>query len=118
MKFKQLNPFEIKSSIVKLLEQINSVNDVQNCLNDIDILDAQEDKTLITKLLFKELAGAKIEKIPIICFLLEHFTQKEDLIKGLWDALQNKSIQGEAKITIINLLRELDADWSYQTCEE
>lgn len=118
MKFKQLNPFELKSAIVKLLEKINSVNDIQNCLNDIETLDAQEDKTLITKLLFKELANAKIEKIPIICFLLEHFTQKDDLIKGLWEALQNKSIQGEAKITILNLLRELDADWSYESCEE
>lgn len=111
---KQLNPFELKTTLIKLLSGINSVNDIQNCLSEIELLDAQEDKTVLSKLLFKELMNADNAKIPVICFLLEHFIKKEDLVSGLWETLNNKSVKSEAKITIINLLRELDADWSFE----
>ena len=53
---KQLNPFEIKTTLTKLLCKINSVEDIRNCLDDIDLLDSQEDKSLLSKLLFKELS--------------------------------------------------------------
>ena len=72
-KFKQLNPFELKRAISNLLKKINDVSDLQNCLTDFEMLDAQEDKNLISKVLFKELINAEQAKIPIICFLLEHF---------------------------------------------
>lgn len=114
LKFKQLNPFELKSEISQLLEKINSVADVQNCLDNIDLLDAQEDNTLIRKLLFKELINSDAKKIPIICFLLEHFIEKSDLIKGYWEILQNKALSGEIRITVLNILRELDSDWSFE----
>ena len=48
-KFKQLNPFELKSAITELLGKINSVNDIQNCLADFDMLDSQEDKKTYLK---------------------------------------------------------------------
>ncbi len=117
-KFKQLNPFELKTAITELLGKINSVNDIQNCLADFDMLDCQEDKKLISKVLFKELINTNPNKIPIICFLLEHFIPKDELINKLWETLKNQNLQTEVKITILNLLRELDADWSYETCEE
>lgn len=117
-KYKQLNPFELKSAITELLAKINSVNDIQNCLADFDMLDSQEDKKLISKVLFKELVNANPEKIPVLCFLLEHFVPKDELINKLWETLKNQNLQTEVKITILNLLRELDADWSYETCEE
>lgn len=82
------------------------------------MLDAQEDKTVLAKLLFKELVNAKVEKISIICFLLERYVPKEEMINKLWETLKNQNLQSEVKITILNLLRELDADWSYETCEE
>lgn len=115
---KQLNPFELKSAITNLLNKITSVNDIQNCLEDFEMLDAQEDKKLISKVLFKELVNATEDKIAIICFLLEHYVQKDELVTKLWETLKNQDLQTEVKITILNLLRELDADWSYETCEE
>ena len=118
LKVKQLNPFELKSALIKLLEKINSVSDIENCLADIDILDAQDNKIVMAKLLFKELACASAQKIPLICFLLEHFISKEELIKGYWDMLNNKTLQPDVKITIINILRELDSDWSLENCED
>ena len=93
LKVKQLNPFELKSALIKLLEKINSVSDIENCLADIDMLDAQDNKIVMAKLLFKELACASAQKIPLICFLLEHFISKEELIKGYWDMLNNKTLQ-------------------------
>lgn len=117
-KFKQLNPFELKSAISSLLSKINSVNDIQNCLADFEMLDAQEDKKIISKVLFKELLSTEPEKIPVLCFLLEHFVPKDELITKFWETLKNQNLQTEVKITILNLLRELDADWSYESCEE
>lgn len=117
-KFKQLNPFEVKSAISNLLEKINSVNDIQNCLADFEMLDAQDDKKIISKVLFKELLNAKPEKISVLCFMLEHFVPKDELVAKFWETLKNPNLQTEVKITILNLLRELDADWSYESCEE
>ena len=50
--FRQLNPFEVKIAINELLSKINSVNDIQNCLADFDMLEAQENKEVISKILF------------------------------------------------------------------
>lgn len=115
--FKQLSPFELKFAVTELLNKINSVNDMQNCLADFEMLEQQE-KTILAKILFKELFNAKPEKFPIICFMLEHYIPKGDLINKLWAALKNQTLQTDVKITILNLLRELDSDWSYETCEE
>lgn len=117
-KLKQLNPFELKTILTNLLSKINSVRDIQNCIAEFEILDAQEDKTLLSKILFKELVNAKVEKIAIICFMLERYVPKKELINGLWETLKNQNLQSEVKITILNLLREMDSDWSYETCEE
>ena len=115
---KQLNPFELKSAVTNLLARINSVEDLKNCLDDFELLDSQPDKKIITKVLFKELTNASPDKIAVICFMLEHFVPKDELINKLWETLKNQNLQTDVKITILNLLRELDADWSYETCEE
>ncbi len=117
-KFKQLNPFELKFAVTDLLDKINAVSDIQNCLDDFELLDAQEDKKIISKILFKELTKVQKDKTPIICFLLEHFVPKDELVNKLWETLKNPNLQTEVKITVLNLLRELDADWSYEAAEE
>ena len=50
--------------------------------------------------------------------MLEHFVPKDELVNKLWETLKNQNLQTEVKITVLNLLRELDADWSYESCEE
>ena len=117
-KSKQMNPFELKSELTKLLSGINSVADIKNCIPMIEALDAQENKTVLTKLLFKELANSSNEKIPVVCFLMEHFIDRNELVSGLWDLLKGKTLPTEIKITILNLLREKDADWSYEDCHQ
>lgn len=117
-KLKQLNPFELKTILTNLLSKINSVSDVQNCIAEFEILDSQADKTLLSKILFKELVNAQVEKIAIICFMLERYVPQKELINGLWETLKNPKLESEVKITILNLLREMDSDWSYESCEE
>lgn len=114
----QLNPFELKTTLTKLLSKINSVNDIKDCLDDIDLLDSQQDKSLLSKLLFKEFSNSSKEKIPVICFLLEHFIKKDDLISGLWELMKNKNLDTDIRVMILNMLRELDADWSYDNCTD
>lgn len=116
--FKQLNPFELKHSVTELLQKLNSVSDLQGCLTDFEMLDAQENKSQLERILFKELVNAQKEKIPIICFMLEHFVPKDRLVTKFWETLKNENLQTEVKITILNLLRDLDADWSYENCEQ
>ena len=111
---KQLNPFELKTALTKILSKINSVNDIKDCLDDIDMLDSQQDKSLLSKLLFKELSNSKKEKIPVICFLLEHFISKDELIAGLWDLMKDTKLDTDVRVMVLNMLRELDADWSYE----
>ncbi len=118
MASKQLNPFEIKAVIANILEKINSADDIQNCVSDFELLDELEDKKVISKVLFKELVHTQAEKIPLICFMLEHYVPNEELINKLWETLKNRNLQTEVKITILNLLRDLDADWSYESCAE
>jgi len=116
LKAKQLNPFELKTMITKLLGKINSVADVKNCLDEIDLLDAQEDKNILKKLLLKELSCAKPDKIPVICFLAEHFIPKKELTDGYWEMLNNKKLPPDVKITILNILRETDS--SFEDCTQ
>lgn len=118
MNVKQLNPFELKTKLNKLLNEINSTNDLKNYLDDIDILNAQENKDFLSKILFKELVSSPKEKIPLVCFLLEQFTPKDKLIAGLWELMQNKTMNTDNRIMVLNMLRDLDADWSYEQCEE
>ena len=116
--FKQLNPFELKTALNKIKSKINSVNDIKDCLSDIDLLEAQEDKSLLGKLLFKELSNSPKEKISVICFLLEHFVSRDELISGLWELMKNKNLNTDIRVMVLNMLRELDADWSYDSCAE
>lgn len=115
---KQLNPFELKTALTKLLSKINSVSDIKDCLDDIDLLDSQHDKALLSKLLFKELSNSEKNKIPVICFLLEHFISKDELISGLWELMKNTNLNTDIRVMVLNMLRELDADWSYDNCAD
>lgn len=68
MNVKQLNPFELKTKLNKLLNEINSTNDLKNYLDDIDILNAQENKDFLSKILFKELVSSPKEKFRLCVF--------------------------------------------------
>ncbi len=114
---KQLNPFEIKAEIANLSEKLNSVNDFENYELHYKILDAQNDKEIISKILLKEVPRLK-DQGGLIKFLLKRYAQEELLITTLWGMVKNPMTSSLAKIFALDLLREIDANWSYETCDE
>ncbi len=115
---RQLNPFEIKSEITKLISEFTDVNDLSKFIDKIQLLDAQNDKKTISKLLFKELYNVKTDEASIICFLLERYADKEELTKKLWDLLKNNVAPNNVKIIAVNFLRGLDTNWELDTGDE
>lgn len=113
---RQLNPFEIKAEIINLVSK--DVNDISDCINDIKLLDAQNDKKTIVKILFKELYNLKTDDGTIICFLLERYADKNELTKKLWELLKNPLSPNNLKIVAVNFLRGLDTDWELDSGDE
>lgn len=114
---KQLNPFEIKTIILNIISKFSNIDDLGVLKNlDISILDAQNDKKTIQKVLFKELNNAKPENEHIIRVLLERFAVKEELTAHLWTMLKSNIVANETKIVALNFLRDLDSSWSYEEC--
>lgn len=115
---RQLNPFELKAEITELISKFKNVNDVSDYLDTIKLLDAQNDKKTITKILFKELYNLKTDDGTIICFLLERYADKDELNKKLWELLKNPIVSNNVKIVTVNFLRGLDTNWELDTGDE
>lgn len=114
---RQLNPFEVKTIILNIIEKFSNISDL-TCLKNlnVDVLDAQNDKRTIVKILYKELNNAKSSNEHIIRILLERYAQKEELIPHLWSLLKNNMVSNETKIVVLNFLRDIDLNWSYEQC--
>ncbi len=115
---KQLNPFEIKAEITRVISKLYDVKDFDNYAIHYRTLDLQNDKNIITKLLFKELPNIKPEKEGIVKFLLVRYAEHGVLINHLWSIIKNNMTSNDLKIFALDFLRELDTDWSYEECEE
>ena len=65
----ELNPFEIKAEIAKIFEVLKGVKDFENYEVHYRLLDAQEDKSIIIKLLLKEINSKQLNS-SLLKFLL------------------------------------------------
>ena len=65
----ELNPFEIKAEIARIFEELKGVSDFENFEVHYRMLDAQEDKSIIIKLLLKEINSKQLNA-PLLKFLL------------------------------------------------
>ena len=79
----ELNPFEIKSEILRIMDKYSLQSDVREFLADDFAMLDKGDPNIISKLLFKELINTKSGSEKIIKFLLERYTEKEELIAKL-----------------------------------
>lgn len=108
----QFNPFEIKAEIAKIYTELDGVKDYASYEIHFRTLDAQKDKSVIVKLLFKEInKNADLTK-----FLLIRYCKKSDLIERLWSIIKNNLTSNQAKIFALDLLRDIDTNWSYEEC--
>lgn len=115
---RQLNPFEMKAEINKLISEFKDVHDLPNYIDKIKLLDAQNDQKTIAKLLYKELYNIKEGDSSVLCFLLERYTDKDELIKKLWDLVKNKVTPDSVKFIAINFLRGLESNWELDSGDE
>lgn len=108
----QLNPFEIKAEIAKIFLELDGVKDFDNYEIHYRNLDAQEDKSVIIKLLFKEIG----KNDSLTKFLLIRYCEIKNLIERLWGIIKNNLTSNQAKIFALDLLRDIDTNWSYEEC--
>ena len=112
--FKQLNPFELKTLILDIIDRFSNITDLAELKNlNVEILDAQSDKKTIVKILYKELNNANQKNEYILRILLERYAPKEELSAHLWSMLKNTMVSNETKIVVLNFLRDIDSNWSY-----
>ncbi len=113
----ELNPFEIKAEIARIFEELNGVKDFENYQIHYRLLDLQEDKSIITKLLLKEINTSNLNS-PLLKFLLLRYCSSEDLTEKLWSIIKSPMASNQAKIFALDLLRDIDTNWTYDECEQ
>lgn len=111
----QLNPFEIKTELTRILFELQGVKDFENYEVHYRNLDAQDDKNLVVKLLFREISGTNPE---LVKFLLLRYCPKNILINKLWEIVKSNLSSNQAKIFALDILRDVDTDWSYDECNK
>ena len=109
----ELNPFEIKAEIQKLISTLQNVKDFENYEVHYRTLDYQSEKNVIIKLLFKEINNPNSE---LIKFLLLRYCPSDELSEKLWGIIKNKLTSNQAKIFALDLLRDIDTDWDFEEC--
>lgn len=111
----QLNPFEIKAEILRLVNKYTLEKDIREPdEGDFALLDRSANSGIISKLLFKEVVNIKAGSERIIKFLLERYVPKDELTAKLWEILKSNLASSEVKIIVLGFLRELETDWKYE----
>lgn len=113
----ELNPFEIKAEIAKIFQKLDGVKDFENYEVHYRILDAQSDKSVIIKLLFKEVNNTHTNQ-ELLRFLILRYCPSNELIERLWNIIKNNMASNQAKIFALDLLRDIDANWTYEECDK
>ena len=113
----ELNPFEIKAEIARIFEELNGVKDFENYQVHYRLLDLQEDKSIIIKLLLKEINNPN-QNSALLKFLLLRYCPAKDLTEKLWNIIKNSMASNQAKIFALDLLRDIDSNWTYEECEQ
>ena len=111
-----LNPFEIKAEIENIFQKLNDTKDFEKFEIHYRKLDAQKDKSIIVKLLFREINYQNANQ-NILKFLLLRYCPHNELVEGLWNIIKNNMNSNRAKIFALDLLRDIDTNWSYEECD-
>ena len=111
----ELNLFEIKAEIAKIFSELDGVNDFENYEIHYRVLDMQSDKSVIVKLLFKEINNSNQN---LLKFLLVRYCPVDELVERLWAVVKSNMATNQAKIFALDLLRDIDTGWSYEECDK
>lgn len=92
----ELNPFEIKAEIAKLMTNLEGIKDFESYEVHYRTLDAQTDKNVIIKLLFKEINSSSNPEL--LKYLLVRYCPMKELVEKLWGLIKNNMTSNQAKI--------------------
>lgn len=107
---KQLNTFEIKSEISRLVKALENSTILVDT-REFETLDAQENKDNIIKLLFKEFNLCNEETLPVIKMLLLRYCNEKDLLTQLENIIFNPKNDNNVKLHAIELISTFDQNW-------
>ena len=110
---KQLNTFEIKkeiSRLVKALENSTILVDTR----EFQTLDEQENTDNIIKLLFKEFHLGNEETLPVIKLLLQRYCDEKELLKELESIIFDPKNDNSIKLHAIELISSFMDNWHEQ----
>ena len=89
--------FATTSEIARIFEELKGVSDFENFEVHYRMLDAQEDKSIIIKLLLKEINSKQLNA-PLLKFLLLRYCDTKELSEKLWSIIKNSMASNQAKI--------------------
>ncbi len=107
---KQLNAFEIKreiSRLIKALEKSTILIDV----TEFQTLDAQEDFSLLIKILLKEFMLCNEENMPVLKLLLLRYTEENQLLNEMEAIIKTPKNSNNLKLHAIEVISEFNANW-------
>lgn len=110
----QLNPFEIKAEIANVYSKLDGASDFANQEVHYRTLDTQNDKSVIVKLLLKQIG----KNDNLTKYLLVRYTETQELTELLWGIIKNNLSSNQSKIFALDLLRDIDTNWSYDECDQ
>lgn len=107
---KQLNAFEIKSEIsrlVKALEKSTILIDT----SEFKTLDAQNEPMNVVKILLKEFYLCNDESMPVLKLLLLRYAEEDYLLQEMEKIIKNPKHENNLKLHAIELISSFKSDW-------
>ena len=113
MKTKQLNAFEIKQEITRIVKALENSTILIN-LEEFKTLDALEDKSTVKKLLLKEFMLCNEARIQTIKFLLLRYMEEDELLEEMEKIIKAQQNDNKLKLCAIEVISAFKPDWNEQ----
>ncbi len=107
---KQLNAFEIKSEISRLVKALENSTILVNT-SEFKTLDEQNNPQNIVKILLKEFLLCNDDAMPVIKLLLLRYADEEELLQEMESIIKNPKYENNLKLHAIELISSFKSDW-------
>lgn len=116
-KQRQLNPFEIKQEISRFVSTVGK-SKILIDEKEFALLDCQENKNDIVKLLLKEFKRCNDNIMAEIKILLERYTEPEYLIYEMENILTDNNNSNNLKLHAIEVLSHVNKNWQNEDYQQ
>ena len=116
-KSRQLNPFEIKREISRFVSSVGK-SKVLITEDEFALLDSQENKDDIVKLLLKEFKRCNDSIMAEIKILLERYAETDYLVHEMENILTDNTNSNNLKLHAIELLSHINKNWQEENYQQ